>query len=328
MFVRLFIAAVLAALVAPGVAQAHHTAVPVVALDYHNRILPGAIGTSGVRASVEDAGRKVRLTVTGNHSVTVLGYEHEPFLRFDASGVWANRESKTAEALRLTRYRLPGFVSSPWIKVSSGHSLSWADARAWAPSAALHGRSVVHWSVPVLVDGQVTKIRGELTRASKPLLWPWILVGALPLLAAAAAARRRRWLWAGATGLAALAGAATLANLGGFATGGLSVTADRWVLLGVEVTLSVIAVGALRRPGARLIAVAALAAFAVLQALSELAVFRHGVVVSGLPAAVVRAAAALALGAGLGAAALVFLVPTPQSRPNLSYVRSSRKEQA
>jgi hypothetical protein len=116
--------------------------------------------------------------------------------------------------------------------------------------------------------------------------------------------------------------------MGGFATGGLSISADRWVLLAVEVTLTVIAIGVLGRPRARLIAVAALAAFAVLQALSELAVFRHGVVVSGLPAAIVRAAAALALGAGLGAAGLVFLVPTPQTRPTLSYVRTSRKEQA
>jgi len=90
----------------------------------------------------------------------------------------------------------------------------------------------------------------------------------------------------------------------------------------------VVAIGMLSRPRARLIAVAALAAFAVLQALSELAVFRHGVVVSGLPAGAVRAAAALALGAGLGAAGLVFLVPTPQSRPTVSYVRTSRKEQA
>jgi len=320
-FVRLFIAAVLAALVAPGIAQAHHTAVPIVALDYHNRIegVP-----PGVHATLVDAGRKLELTVSGAHDVLVLGYEREPFLVFGPQGVAAVVDSTTARALGL----VSGHPFKRMVRLSSHPRLAWPDARAWAPSAALHGRKLVRWSVPLVVDGRQTAIRGELTRASKPPLWPWILVGALPLLAAAAAARRKRWLWAGAAGLAALAGAATLANLGGFATGGLSVTADRWVLLGVEATLSVIAIGVLRRPGARLIAVAALAAFAVLQALSELAVFRHGVVVSGLPAAVVRAAAALALGAGLGAAALVFLVPTPQSRPNLSYVRTSRKEQA
>ena len=187
--------------------------------------------------------------------------------------------------------------------------------------------------MPVVVDGQRTEIRGELRRAAKPPLWPWIVLGALPLLAAAAAARRKRWLWAGATGLAALAGLATVAALGGFATAGLPVSADRWTLLAVEIALTLVAIGLLRHRRARLVAVAALAAFAVLQALSELAVFRHGVVVSGLPAGAVRAAAALALGAGLGAGALVFLAPVSgtgrtESRNTPSFVRTSRKEQA
>jgi hypothetical protein len=148
------------------------------------------------------------------------------------------------------------------------------------------------------------------------------------------AARRKRWLWVGATGLAALAGLATLADLSGFALGGLSVAADRWVLFAAEVGLTVVALGFLLRPRARFLAVAGLAAFAVLQALSELAVFRHGVVVSGLPVAAVRLAAALGLGAGLGAAGLVFLAPAPgprrrsQTRKSVSYARNSRKEQA
>jgi hypothetical protein len=322
-FVRLLIAAVLAALVVPGVAKAHHTAVPVVALDYRNHVV-AASEAAGVRASVEDAGRKLRLTVKPGQTVVVAGYEGEPFLRFDRSGVAANSASKTALALRLVR----GTPATSWVPVSSGHSFVWADARAWAPSAALHGRQLVRWSVPIVVDGRHTAIRGELTRAAKPTLWPWLVLAALPLLAAVVAVRRRRWLWAGATGLAALAGLTTLANLAGFATGGLSVSADRWVLLAVEVGLTVVALGCLLQSRARLIAVAALASFAVLQALSELAVFRHGVVVSGLPAAAVRAAAALALGAGLGAAVLVFLVPTPQTRKRVTHVRIPRKEQA
>jgi hypothetical protein len=321
-FARLLIAVVLAALVVPGVAQAHHTAVPVVALDYRNHVLAGS-APAGVRASVEDAGRKLLLTVAPGHRIVVVGYEGEPFLRLDDNGVAANPASKTAEGLRLVTAGKPG-----WTSVSPGRSFAWADARAWAPSAALHGRRTVAWSVPLLVDGRRTSVQGELTRASAPPLWPWIVLGVLPLLAAVLAVRRRRWLWAGATGLAAVAGLATLADLGGFAAGGLSVSTDRWLLLAVEVSLTVVALGSLMRPRARLIAVAALAAFAVLQALSELSVFRHGVVVSGLPADAVRTAAALALGAGIGAATLVFLVPTPQSRKTSSHVRIPRKEQA
>jgi hypothetical protein len=324
-FARLLIAAVLAALVMPGVAQAHHTAVPVVALDYRNHVV-AASEPAGVRASVEDAGRKLRVTVLPGHDVVVAGYEGEPFLRFDRLGVAANVRSKTALGLRLVHgWTVAG---AEWVPVSRGSSFAWADARAWAPATAVHGRSIVPWSVPLVVDGRRVLIHGQMTRAAKPPVWPWLVLVAVPLVAAAVAVRRRRWLWAAATGLAAVAGLATLADLGGFAAGGLSVSADRWVLLAVEVTLTVVALGLLARPRARLVAVAALAAFAVLQAVSELAVFRHGVVVSGLPAEAVRAAAALALGAGIGAAALVFLVPTPQSRKTVSHVRIPRKEQA
>jgi len=331
-FARLLIAAVLAALVAPGIAQAHHTAVPIVALDYGNRILPGSAGQSGVRPSVDDAGRKVRLTVTPGHSVTVLGYTGEPFLRFDGTVVLAAMYSPTARGLGLvstaSRPRIRG-----WARVSRERTFAWADARSWAPSSALHGRQAVTWSVPMIVDGRRTEIRGELTRAANPPIWPWILLGAMPLLAAAATTRRKRWFWAGAGGLAALAGLATLAALGGFAASGLPLSADRWLLLAVEVALTVAAIGLLAKRRARLVAVAALAAFAVLQALSELAVFRHGIVISGLPAGAVRAAAALALGAGLGAGALVFLAPAGRtgrkpSRNTFPYVRTSRKEQA
>jgi hypothetical protein len=163
------------------------------------------------------------------------------------------------------------------------------------------------------------------------------VLAALPLLVAVLAARRKPWLWPAATALAALAGLATLADLSGFALGGLAVTPDRWLLFAVEVGLTAAALGFLARPGARLLAVAALAAFAVLQALSELAVFRHGVVVSALPATAVRLAAAIALGAGLGAAGLVFAAPTSTTaarraskrKPkHLSASKPFRKEQA
>jgi hypothetical protein len=266
------------------------------------------------------------VSVSPRHEFWVLGYEDENFLLINSQGVQVDPRSPTARGLGLIHGTYPPHVE--WVPISRALSFSWPDARVWAPSAALHGRKIVDWSVPVLLDGRTAKIRGRLTRAATPPLWPWILLGVVPLGVAAAATRRRRRLWAAATGLAAVAGAATLVNLGGFATGGLSITADRWALLAAEVALTVVATGVLPRPRARLIAVAALGAFAVLQALSELSVFRHGVVVSGLPAEIVRAAAALALGAGLGAAALVFLVPTPQSRTTFSYVRTSRKEQA
>ena len=97
----------LAALVVPGVAQAHHTAVPIVALDYANRILPGAAGPDGVHATLDDAGRKLRLTVAPGRQAVVLGYVGEPFLRFDSHGVSANAHSETAQGSAARRGRGP-----------------------------------------------------------------------------------------------------------------------------------------------------------------------------------------------------------------------------
>ena len=160
-----------------------------------------------MRPSVDDAGRKVRLTVAPGHSVTVLGYTGEPFLRFDRMGVRAAVHSPTARGLGLVPTASNVQIEA-WTPVSPRRTFAWADARAWAPSSALHGRRAVAWSVPMVVDGRRTEIRGELTRAATPPLWPWILLGAVPLLVAAATARRKRWFWAGAAGLGAPAGLA------------------------------------------------------------------------------------------------------------------------
>ena len=328
---RLLVLAVLAALAVPGIADAHHTAVPVVALDYRNRIVADE-PAAGVRASLEDAGRKLRLTVAPGTQAVVLGYVGEPFLRFGASGVEANRRSETAQGLRLVPSgRVDGrAANAAWTPVSQARTLSWADARAWASDTALKGRARAAWAVPMLVGGRTVSVTGELTRVGRPTPWPWLVLLAIPLVLAAWASRRRERLWPTVTGLAAAAGASTLLGLAGIALGGLPVSTDRWLLFALETGLVAVAIALLSRPGARFVAAAGLSAFAILQALSELAVFRHGFVVSALPATLVRAAAAVALGCGIGAGALVFLAPAPtgRRRTQTRYARHSRKEQA
>ena len=229
---------------------------------------------AGVRAVAStDAGRKLRLTVAPGHSVIVLGYVGEPFLRFDRPGVAANEHSATAQGLRLVPTASRASRIGPSGNRSTrGHTLRLG--RRPGVGAVL--------GAPRARDGRAGRcrssstagaaaIRGELTRVAKPPLWPWIAARRLPVLAAAVAARRKRWLWAGATGLAAVAGLATLAEPGRLRarracpsrpTAGCcspSRSRSRWSRS-----------ACLTRPRARLIAVAALAAFAVLQALSEL----------------------------------------------------------
>jgi hypothetical protein len=278
----------------------------------------------------------VRLAVDPSAEVDVHGYAGEPFLRFSRTGVQINTRSATAQGLRLAPSGPIGADNAQWKLLTGASSFAWADTRVWAPASALHGRKTLLWRLPIVVAGRPAEITGELTRVAEPPVWPWLVLTALLLLGAVAAARRKRWVWAGATGLAAVAGLATAANMSGFALGGLPVSADRWVLFATEVGLTFAALAALTRVGTRLVAVAALSAFSVLQSLSELAVFRHGVVVSGLPPSAVRVAAAIGLGAGLGAAGLVFATPTQtttrrstrRNPKHLSVTRPFRKEQA
>ncbi len=305
---RLLIVVTLAALAVPAGAEAHHTAVPVVASDYRNRIEAPSRALDGVRASLDDAGRRLRLTVDPTRQVVVLGYVGEPFLRFSRSGVAVNARSATAQGLRLAPSgRIADRADhAVWTRSTKGHSFAWNDARVWASSAALHGRSSVAWTVPLEVEGRQTQVSGQMTREPQPVLWPWIVLVIAPVLAAGVAIRRRRWAWPAALGMAVAAAISTVVALTGFALAGFDISADRWLLFAAEVALVACGLALLvpRRP--RMLALTGLAAFAVLQALSELSVFRHSVVVSELPAPAVRLVGSLALGCGLGVGALIF----------------------
>jgi len=322
--------AAVAALAAPAGAQAHHTAVPVVTLDYRNALLPGP-GPDGVRVKLDDAGRRLRLTVEAGHEVVVRGYLGEPFLRFADGLVSVNGRSPTARSV--LRAAVPTPPVRSWRVLTRGTSYTWADSRVWAPAAALHGRERLDWRVPLVVDGRTTDVRGELVHVTPPAVWPWVVGGLVPIVIALAAFRRTRWVWPVAAVLAAAAGLATLAGLAGFAGSGLGISADRWLELALVVALTALALAFVYRPRGRLVAVSALAAFAVLQSLSELGVFRHGVVASALPEPVVRFCIAVALGCGLGAAGLAFVASSPaatasQHRNRNRHVHRSRKEQA
>src|SRR5437868_260104 len=84
------------ALVAPAPAAAH-IRTGSVAVDYRVRVFPTRLPLA---AHVYLGDRAVRLSVRPGHSVTVLGYGREPFVRIDGSGVTV-LSSPTAAALGL-----------------------------------------------------------------------------------------------------------------------------------------------------------------------------------------------------------------------------------
>jgi hypothetical protein len=299
---RVLALAALAALAAPATAAAHPRA-PAIALD--DRATVDRTPAPGVRASIVDGDRKLRLVVAAGVRVVVLGYLGEPMLRLSADEVAASGRSPTALANSLVQSSRAG-----WLRVGGGPSFAWHDHRL-APRLP-SGLSRARWSIPLLVNGRRVSLSGELVRTAKPALWPWVVLGAALVAAGVAVARVRRLELsvAGGTAIAALAGAAGLTSLAGFSLAAAGVVRSR-VELAAAVALAAAAVAGLVLGGRRRLAVAgAIGALALVEGLGRLGVFVHGVVVSELPPAAARAAATVAIGGGLAALLIAFTQPT------------------
>ena len=272
------------ALVAPEAASAH-IRTGSVAVDYRVRVFPTSLPLT---AHVYLGDRALRLSVRRGHSVTVLGYGREPFLRIDGGGATVLR-SPTAAALGLE----PGHRSG---------SFTWHDARVRGlPPGIDRGR----WTIPLLIDGRRARLTGELVRVDKPPVWPWLALG-LPFVAATALALyRRRVLERSAVALGLLAGAATLVTAAAFAFAS-NASEGRWVEAGNEAVFALVGLSVVARGSrdARVIAAGALGLLALATALTKVPVFLHGVVLAVLPATPSRAAVALTIWIGAAATAL------------------------
>jgi hypothetical protein len=273
------------ALAAPAPASAH-VRTGSVAVDYRVHVFPTRLPLA---AHVYLGDRALRLTVRPGHSVTVLGYGGEPFVRIEDSGVTI-LGSPTAAALRLKPEH------------RSGRSFLWHDARVRGlPPGIDRGR----WTIPLRVDGRPGRLTGELLRAERPSPWPWLALG-LPFAAATAVVlRRRRGLTRPAVALGVLAGAATIVTAAAFAFAS-NASQGRWVEAGNETVFALVGLAVVVRGSrsARVIAAGALGLLALAVGLTKIPVFLHGVVLSAFPATPARAAVALTIWIGAAATAL------------------------
>ena len=286
----------LAVLACPGVASAHGRAVTV-ALDYRLVVDPAVGRLGGVRASILDGDRALRLVVARGTHVVVLGDLGEPMLRVD-DGVWVNQGSPTAQANRLVRLPKKG-----WKRVAHGREYSWHEHRLAPPPfvAGRYGR-VGRWQVPLLVNGRRVAIGGSFWRVPRPAFWLWA-VGASAAIGVAVIAMRfwprlRRSTAVGAGILAGLAGltAHTAFSLRDAPSGNIG-----WALIGAGFAVAAIATWLLLiARGAQRAYVAGMIGVCVsVYCLSWLGVFFHGAAVSALPAPVTRLACSVAFTAGL-----------------------------
>jgi hypothetical protein len=283
-----------AALAAPAAASAHARSATV-ALDYRLVLDRAATSIPGVRVSILDGDRSLRIATSGPR-VVVDGDLSEPMLRIGGSGVWANRASPTAVAEKLAH---PG---DGWTRIGSGRSFTWHEHRLAPPPWGARTGPVAHFAIPARVGSRRVTIGGTFVRHARPVLWPWLAAAAVFAGAVLLAVRLRAPV---ATPLGATAALAALCSLVAFSVADAPNGRVAWVqiVLGGALVAALYAV-LIRAPRARRPAVAGVVgAAAAAVSLGSLGVFRHGVVVSALPANASRAVLELAFLAGIAAAA-------------------------
>jgi hypothetical protein len=303
----LLVAASVALLAGPGVAAAHPR-VATVAIDYRLPLDASVGRLAGVRASVLDGDRALRVTVDRGLQVVILGDLGEPMLRIGNS-TWVNRASPTAQAARLVR---PG---TGWQRIAGGGVFAWHDHRL-SPPPFVAGRygPVGRWAVPVELNGARMAISGSFWRVPRPRWWVWASSGLL----AGAASGLLLWLRPRVRPVvtvasAGLAGAAALTAEAAFALRDSPSGRVAWVPIAVSLVVASVAAWLIASGhGARRAYVAGtIGAGVAALSLSWLGVFFHGAVIAALPASAIRLACAATFTAGLISLGGALATPPP-----------------
>jgi hypothetical protein len=199
--------AALAAILAPSVA-AHGDGG---ARGFRSVVTAVSPPTDGLSVEVLDFDDRLRLRREGDLEIVILGYEGEPYLRFDEDGVWRNTRSP-ATYLNDDRFgavEVPAKASPKappeWVEVARKEEYEWHDHRIHWMSKALPPKvaeakgephHVFDWRVPGTLDGKRFAIAGSLDYEPPPSGSPTLLVGAAAVVLLGGAGvvllRRRR----------------------------------------------------------------------------------------------------------------------------------------
>jgi hypothetical protein len=198
-----------------------------------------------------------------------------------------------------------------WAPAGTGDALDWHDGRlhALASTALPQGPGDLGtWRIPLLVDGHPAAITGELLYAPSPsIVWFWPILVALACVAAALRLRRAHVEERVARGLAVGALAAfVLAAVGQQLHGRPTVSVGQMITLAVAVAFAGWAAQRLARHRHGWFIFFLIAAAAIWEGATLIAVLLDGFVLIALPAAVARAAVIVCLTAGVGLLPIVF----------------------
>lgn len=199
-----------AAAAVAGAEPAHaHSVAGVSGSNFKTRLKTVTPPTQGLEIKVIEVGSRLELVNETGREVIVLGYQDEPFLRFNRDGVFENTKSPATylNADRKGTEAVPATADPDappeWRKVDSSNTARWHDHRAhWmgdrdppnvrkAPNRA----HVVYpeWKVHLRVDGQPVVASGDMRWIPPPSAAPWLVLAVVLLAGCLLAARSQRW---------------------------------------------------------------------------------------------------------------------------------------
>jgi hypothetical protein len=300
----------------PSPAFAHAGRSPLVAVDDQARITEISPPDVPFSVRVVDGDQDLWLRVQPRNDLVILGSIGEPFLRFRGGWVSANTHSTTAETdlfgLVPSRPSLDPRKPPEWWHLAKGDSYLWHDHRLHALALVADGgpaHRLGSWTIPLELNGSRGLITGDLTSVDPPATWFWSLLS-LAVVAGAVLALRigdARLVRRAAPIAAAVAiTAVVVARSGRDLYGRPDVTTARFLSIGIGLVLAGVAFERLLRGGLGVKLVVAMVAgvLGVVQGLTLLPAFWHGLVLVAFPVWIERISIALSLGAGI--ACLIF----------------------
>jgi len=297
--------AVAAAAFLPSTASAHVGRVPPAATNYLARI---SHVPPGLAVRVVDGDQRLWMRATPSLTVVVVGLRGEPYLRFSPAGVAANTRSTTWFLNRVRPLVVPPGLTATtpprWRKLTSRHSWTWHDGRLHAAVLAAHPSGNTYlgrWTVPLVLDGRGTAIRGTLWQSApaSPLwFWPLVVVAAcIPALFRLREARLEPQVGAALAVLALMS--STVARLGRELYGRPTVSSWQLVLVAATVLVAVALAVLYSRADWRALGGLVIGIVAAYQGLVLVATLRDGWVLAAFPAWLERSATALSLASGV-----------------------------
>lgn len=311
-------------LAAAAPASAHSADAPT-ATDYRVTVLAVTPPMPGLTIRTIEAGARLELVNHTSHTIEVLGYSGEPYLRIGPDGVYQNDASPAT----YLNESLAGGVAPPatagsampplWTKLSSTPAVLWHDHRTQTTvPVTVSGpgvRRVLTWSVPLRDGVREFAVTGTLDAVPPPSAPTW-WAACLLLAAVVGALGLRRDLRAAAVASVAAGLAGVLYALGaGLDSGALAAAGVLRVMFAQQtwpLVCGLAAVGAgiyalLRRPAADLALGLAGACAAIFAGIGNAAVFAHAVTPLAWSGTVARLLVLAATAAGTGTVAATVL---------------------